>query len=160
MLYLFLSYEFLFYLILFKSISSKANLIRFLHLFWITRIYGWSLHFSIALKVMLLTLFTTWSKFEYWSIPIFFTIFPKKVVGSSYRKMISCAAHQFQYWNLLKVLFCRMLKNVSLMFYWPHQGVYLLTFYESYVNNLSTTYCYANSVLHKSSLLEIYIYCN
>ena len=78
------------------------------------------------------------------------------LLGSSYRKTIACAAHQFQYLNLLKLLFCHMSKNVNLMFHLLHRGDYLLNFYESYINNLSTINCYANLIQHKSSLLDLY----
>ena len=47
-------------------------------------------------------------------------------LGRSYHKMIACVTHEFQYWNPLKVLFCWLLENVSLMFYLPHQCDYLL----------------------------------
>ena len=39
-------------------------------------------------------------------------------LGSSYRKMIACAVYQFRYWNLLKVLFYRMLCVVHQFQYW------------------------------------------
>ena len=50
-----------------------------------------------------------------------------------------------------------MLKNVSLMFYLPHQGDYLLNFYEGYMNNLLTIYYYANLIQQKSSQLDLYL---
>ena len=78
-------------------------------------------------------------------------------LGSSYRKIIACAAHQIQYWNLLKVLFCHILKNVSLMFYLPRQGDYLLNFYEGYMNSLSSIYRLANLIQHKKCLLDLYL---
>ena len=42
-----------------------------------------------------------------------------------------------------------MLKNIRLMLYLSHQGDLLLIFYESYMNNLSTIYCSANSIQDK-----------
>ena len=83
------------------------------------------------------------------------------LLGSSYRKTIACAAHQFQYLNLLKVLFYHMSKNVNLMFHLPHQGDYLLNFYEGYINNISTINCYANLIQHTpKALYWIYINCD
>ena len=43
-----------------------------------------------------------------------------------------------------------MLKNVNLTFYLPHQGDFLLNFYEGYMNNLSTVYCSANLFQQKA----------
>ena len=65
--------------ILLKSISSKASFIRFLQLLWIARMLGWSCYFIIALKFGSLTSFITGSKFKYWLISRFFSLFPKKV---------------------------------------------------------------------------------
>ena len=74
--------------ILAKSNSSKANLIRFLHLLWIARMLGWSLYFRIALKGGSFTLFITGSKVEYCLISRFFNIFPKKIFKTSVSKFV------------------------------------------------------------------------
>ena len=63
--------------------KSKFYSVLTIILFWIARMLGWSLYFRIALKVGSLTWFITGSKFEYWFISRFFTIFPKKVFKTS-----------------------------------------------------------------------------
>ena len=88
--------------ILAKSISSKANFIRFLQMLWIARMLRWSLYFGLALKVGSLALFTTGSKFEYWLISKFFTKFPKKVFKTSaVSKSVSKISSFFYQINLL-----------------------------------------------------------
>ena len=50
------------------------------------------------------------------------------------------------------------MKNVGLMFYCFNDQVrYLLNFYEGYESNVSTIYCQAILIQHKSSLLDLYL---
>ena len=69
--------------ILAKSTSSKVTFIWPLQLFWIARMLGWSLYFRMALKAGSLTFFVTGSKFEFWLISRFFTIFSKNAFKTS-----------------------------------------------------------------------------